>query len=235
MSEKFSMRRMLLFSRLQLCEIYWSRPWKTLRICFAVILLLVIFALLVEGGNLDESIGFAENLLVVTALIQCLALGADLVTSRLLVPASMLEKYISIFFGTLCVGTVFLLVSGLLGSVIFSLISVVGPGMDGGVRLLFVGSAGFGYLAFAAFLPFFLWIELFVAARRRYGSWPVWGALAVAATGILLPVILGSAGVIGERVATVISLTVYVIVAVMSLVWGYRLLLVFETDAKDND
>lgn len=235
MSEKFSMRRMLLFSRLQICEIYGSRPWKTLGLCFASTLALVLVSLLVEGWNLDESMGFAEDVLMLAAVVQSLALGSDLLALRLLVPVSALEKYLAVFFGSLCAAIVFLLVSGLFGSAIFSLISVAGSGADGGVRTLFVGNADCGYLMFAVYMPFFMWMKLFAIAKRRYGGRLVWSVLAALAAGILVPVILGSAGILDKKVATVIFMVMYAVAAVMSLVWGYRLLKIYESDSRDNE
>ena len=89
----FSLRRTLLFSRLQAGEIFGGGIWKKLKVILVISVFIVLFSTLLNAGDISRSAGYAQTMILVMAIIPVTAILSDLISVRLLTPASTLEKY----------------------------------------------------------------------------------------------------------------------------------------------
>lgn len=100
----FSLRRALLFSRLQAGEIFGGGIWKKLKVILVISVFIVLFSTLLNAGDISRSAGYAQTMILVMAIIPVTAILSDLISVRLLTPASTLEKYISVYIVALSAG-----------------------------------------------------------------------------------------------------------------------------------
>ena len=109
----FNMTRMMQFAKLQLKEIYFSNKASgTIKFILINALTPCLIALLFEHDNLSDSISEIELLLIlmsytapVLVLTQNLTDNKTLI-NKFMVPATLLEKNISLYLNTLFIGTV---------------------------------------------------------------------------------------------------------------------------------
>ena len=116
----FSFRRMLLFSRLQLCEIYGKNAKRIFSISLWMTAALCVLALLLNGGRPGDSAGAAESITFITAAVFSMGFYADLVGLRLMVPASAAEKFGAFFLNSLVVMIIAVAMTATAGSGHFS-------------------------------------------------------------------------------------------------------------------
>lgn len=232
----FSFRRMLLFSRLQIGEIYLKDIAKTLRVVAIVSVSLPLLSMLFKGGDPTESVGFCEYILLAFISVQILAFHFDLTYRRMLIPASMMEKYVSIYFSSIVIGIFFVVFSFIVGSAVFTAASYIKSPEDGGLTLLYFregnSAAMLTYPLFTAIMA--LWFTSFHAARKKIGKLVFWAGILGFAALIFVPILLEDSGAISEKSATLLSIASLSILVVVSIVWGYRLLAAYEQDSKDK-
>lgn len=230
----FSFRRMLLFSRLQIGEIYLKDIAKTLRVVTIIVISIPLLAMLFTGGDFAESVDLCENILLAFISVQILAFCSDLTSRRMLIPASMMEKYVSMYFSSIVTGIFFLVFSFIVGSAVFTAVSYIKSLEDGGLTFLYFregnNAAILVYPLFIAIMA--LWLNLFRSVRKKLGK-AVAGILGFAAL-VFVPILLEDSGAISEKAATILSIVSLSILVVVSIVWGYRLLATYEQDSKDN-
>ena len=120
----FSLRRTLLFSRLQAGEIFEGGIWKKLKVILVISVFIVLFSTLLNAGDISGSAGYAQTMILVMAIIPVKAILSDLISVRLLTPASTLEKYISVYIVALSAGAAASVALALSCSTMLSLISL---------------------------------------------------------------------------------------------------------------
>lgn len=235
---RFSFKRMLMFSRLQICETYFRDSMTTLRRSFIIVLVLSLLAMLFTGGDLKESIDFTESTILVLILIQSTLLYQDLISRRLLTPVSTMEKYISIYASSLGIGMAFMALAIILGSIIFSIYSLaVSPEEGGGLTLLYFreGYDASSLVAILLMMILFQWLMPFKHVVRKKKPVIFWSVIIGFAVLVFTPILLEEAGAIGEKAATITSVTTFSCMTVTFIIWGYRLLTLIELDSKDKD
>ena len=80
----FSLRRALLFSRLQAGEIFGGGIWKKLKVILVISVVIVLFSTLLNAGDISRSAGYAQTMILVMAIIPVTAILSDLISVRLL-------------------------------------------------------------------------------------------------------------------------------------------------------
>lgn len=249
MMNSFSLRRMMLFCRLQIGEMYGKNLRRTFLGMLASIFVVLVFALIFESADLEESQGFAERMLFVLSFVASVAFYADLVAYRMLVPVSTAEKYAAIYVEALLTMVVYIVLAIPIGSVFFTLVALMGESSVQVPVILFIRD-GFdfsGVLGGLFMLPMMIWILLFVSrrrsvreknpsrARKKFYSATLWSVLASMALLLMLPVILREAGLMDREAARMLFASVEVFLAAVYVAWSYRLFRKFELDTDGND
>lgn len=234
--KEFSARRMLLFTRLQIGEMYGLNIWRTVLMAFSSVLIICLLSLLFED-DLAESISFAEIPLLVIAMMQVSTLFSDLLTSRMTVPASPLEKYVSLYVGSIALAVPYLLFSALWGSAIFAIVSLV-TGDAEGMRLLFLGGRHDSeHVLTMIALTFYLLplVVVFSMSKKIFGRRSFLLQVLVVAVILLTPIVLEETDVIGEKASTVLLIAMLVVSAVIFLIYAYRSFLKYQMDSRENE
>ena len=153
----FSFRRMMLFSRLQMVEMYGRNIGRTLRVASAAVLVICLFSLVF--GEEGESVSVAERMMAVCSLIASVGFFSDLVAYRMMVPASAAEKYVSAFVSSLLLSVMFLALSVPVGSAFFTLLSFFN---EPSLTLLYFreGFDASGIVVALFMLPLIIWVLL---------------------------------------------------------------------------
>lgn len=222
----FSLKRMMQLCRLQINEIYGTNKIKTLTLAICLIIAISLFAVILNPGDISESVESAEKMLIFIPVAQITLLYADMASSKLVIPASTLEKYMAVYAETLFVIVVFIALAIPTASAIM--------GQDNGLITVFLRKdiiASHGALAYSLFMV--TWFCMFAISRKRYSNLTFWGIIIGMCIMFLLP--LAIADYIEETAARIIAIVVAVAMAVVCFVWGYRLLKNFEMDTKEND
>lgn len=245
----FSLRRMMLFCRLQIGEMYGKNLRRTFLGMLASIFVVLVFALIFESEGLEESLGFAERMLFVLSFVASVAFYADLEAYRMMVPVSTAEKYVAIYVEALLTMVVYIVLSVPVGSVFFTLVALLRESSVQVPVILFIRE-GFelsGVLGGLFMLPMMIWIRLFIGrrrsvreknpsrAKRKFYSATVWSVLASMAILLLLPVILREAGLVDRESAKMLFTAAAVFLAAVYVAWSYRLFSKVELDADGND
>lgn len=229
----FSLKRMMQLCRLQINEIYGTNKIKTLTLAICLIIAISLFAVILNPGDISESVESAEKMLIFIPVAQITLLYADMASSKLVIPASTLEKYVAVYAETLFVIVVFIALAILTASAFFTAASAI-MGQDNGLITVFLRKdiiASHGALAYSLFMV--TWFCMFAISRKRYSKLTFWGIIIGMCIMFLLP--LAIADYIEETAARIIAIVVAVAMAVVCFVWGYRLLKNFEMDTKEND
>lgn len=233
----FSLRRALLFSRLQAGEIFGGGIWKKLKVILVISVVIVLFSTLLNAGDISGSAGYAQAMILVMAIIPVTAILSDLISVRLLTPASTLEKYISVYIVALSAGAAASVALALSCSTMLSLISLfLEPPAEWPV-LLFVGeNFNIAYiLVFFGFIPLIVYGELIRVRERARGRLLLWMTIIVPALSCIVIIILGAADMLDKHEMSVAAGSIYLILVITSTIMAYRLLLKVELDKKDND
>jgi len=229
----FSFRRMLLFSRLQLGEIYWRNPKRSLSIIFCIIIAVSLLALIINGWRLDDSVETAEHMTNIIAAVLSTVFYTDLVTNRLMVPASTAEKFAAFYTNMLLVTIIYVILTAIAGSALFSIVSMFSDNTDNGTVILFFRKGNSG-LYFLFIVPIFLWLSQFTAAKKKFGKAAFWSVIAGVSILALLPLLLQKTGAIEEVTANVLNACIGGLMLTGSVVWSYILLKKTELDSRDN-
>lgn len=233
----FSLRRALLFSRLQAGEIFGGGIWKKLKVILVISVFIVLFSTLLNAGDISGSAGFAQTLIIVMAIIPVTAILSDLISVRLLTPASTLEKYISVYIVALSAGAAASVTLALSCSAMLSLISIFTESSAEWPVLLFVGeNFNIAYiLVFFGLIPLIVYGELIMMRKRARGRLLLWMTIIVPAILCIVIIILSSVLILDNREAALTAGCIYLILVITSIIMAYRLLRKVELDRKDND
>lgn len=231
--KNFSPRRLLMLVRLQIAEIYGRRIWKTLGVFSVVFLVLCILSLLFNRESLAESMDLAEMTIITAAAAQLSVLYNDALSSRIMVPVSNMERYVGVYAGALSVAVCLLLLSMVVGSVFFSIVAFFRGDAD--IPVLFFLRRGPEVAGLACTLVlmsvFMIWMIPLAYVKKRIGKKVFWIVIIVSAVLIAGPLMLESGGIVPEAAAIAISATVFCLLAIASVVLGYRVMCSFEADS----
>ena len=228
----FSFRRMMLFCRLQMVEMYGRNIGRTLRVGAAAVLVICLFSLIF--GEEGESV--AERMMVVCSFVASVAFFSDLVAYRMMVPASPAEKYVSVFVSSLLLSVMFLALSVLVGSAFFTLLSFFG---EPSLTLLYFreGYDASGLVGAMFMLPLIIWVLLYSrsASKRRHSKLVFFGQLAGLVCFLLFPTVLRALGIIDRPSARIVTACVSLSLMLIFIVQSYRLFRRLEMDVREND
>ena len=229
----FSFRRMKLFCRLQMVEMYGRNIGRTLRVGAAAVLVICLFSLIFGE---EESVSVTERMMVVCSFVASMAFFSDLVAYRMMVPASQAEKYVSVFVSSLLLSVMFLTLSVLVGSAFFTLLSLFN---EPSLTLLYFreGCDASGLVSALFMLPLIIWILLYFrsASKRRYSKLVFFGQLAGLVCFLLLPTVLRALGIIDRPSARIVTVCVSLLLVLIFMLQSYRLFRKLEMDVKEND
>ena len=233
----FSLRRALLFSRLQAGEIFGGGVWKKLKVILVISVFIVLFSTLLNAGDISGSAGYAQTMILVMAIIPVKAILSDLISVRLLTPASTLEKYISVYIVALSAGAAASVALALSCSTMLSLISLFSEPPAEWTVLLFVGeNFNIAYiLVVFGLIPLIVYGELIRVRERARGRLLLWMTIIVPAISCIVIIILGAADMLDKHEMSVAAGGIYLILVITSIIMAYRLLRKVELDRKDND
>lgn len=229
----FSLRRALLFSRLQAGEIFGGGIWKKLKVILVISVVIVLFSTLLNAGDISGSAGYAQTMILVMAIIPVKAILSDLISVRLLTPASTLEKYISVYIVALSAGAAASVELALSCSTMLSLISLFSEPPAEWPVLLFVGeNFNIAYiLVVFGLIPLIVYGELIRVRERARGRLLLWMTIIVP----VVIIILGAADMLDNHEMSVAIGGICLILVITSTIMAYRLLRKVELDRKDND
>ncbi len=229
----FSFRRMKLFCRLQMVEMYGRNIGRTLRVGAAAVLVICLFSLIFGE---EESVSVAERMMVVCSFVASVAFFSDLEAYRMMVPASQAEKYVSVFVSSLLLSVMFLTLSVLVGSAFFTLLSLFN---EPSLTLLYFreGCDASGLVGALFMLPLIIWIRLYFrsASKRRYSKLVFFGQLAGLVCFLLLPTVLRALGIIDRPSARIVTVCVSLLLVLIFMLQSYSLFRKLEMDVKEND
>ena len=232
----FSLRRALLFSRLQAGEIFGGGIWKKLKVILVISVFIVLFSTLLNAGDISRSAGYAQTMILVMAIIPVKAILSDLISVRLLTPASTLEKYISVYIVALSAGAAASVALALSCSTMLSLISMFSePPAEWPVLLFVGGNFNIAYILFFGLIPLIVYGELIRVRERARGRLLLWMTIIVPAISCIVIIILGAADMLDKHEMSVAAGGIYLILVITSIIMAYRLLRKVELDRKDND
>ena len=233
----FSLRRTLLFSRLQAGEIFGGGIWKKLKVILVISVFIVLFSTLLNAGDISRSAGYAQTMILVMAIIPVTAILSDLISVRLLTPSSTLEKYISVYIVALSAGAAASVALALSCSTMLSLISLFSEPPAEWTVLLFVGeNFNIAYiLVVFGLIPLIVYGELIRVRERARGRLLLWMTIIVPAISCIVIIILGAADMLDKHEMSVAAGGIYLILVITSIIMAYRLLRKVELDRKDND
>ena len=232
----FSLRRALLFSRLQAGEIFGGGIWKKLKVILVISVFIVLFSTLLNAGDISRSAGYAQTMILVMAIIPVTAILSDLISVRLLTPASTLEKYISVYIVALSAGAAASVALALSCSTMLSLISLFSePPAEWPVLLFVGGNFNIAYILFFGLIPLIVYGELIRVRERARGRLLLWMTIIVPAISFIVIIILGAADMLDKHEMSVAAGGIYLILVITSIIMAYRLLRKVELDRKDND
>lgn len=232
----FSLRRALLFSRLQAGEIFGGGIWKKLKVILVISVFIVLFSTLLNAGDISRSAGYAQTMILVMAIIPVTAILSDLISVRLLTPASTLEKYISVYIVALSAGAAASVALALSCSTMLSLISLFSePPAEWPVLLFVGGNFNIAYILFFGLIPLIVYGELIRVRERARGRLLLWMTIIVPAISCIVIIILGAADMLDKHEMSVAAGGIYLILVITSIIMAYRLLRKVGLDRKDND
>ena len=234
--EAFSFRRMMLFCRLQMVEMYGRNIGRTLRVGAAAVLVICLFSLIFGEEGESVSVSVAERMMVACSFVASVAFFSDLVACRMMVPASPAEKYVSVFVNSLLLSVMFLALSVLVGSAFFTLLSFFN---EPSLTLLYFreGFDASGLVGAMFMLPLIIWVLLYSrsASKRRHSKLVFFGQLAGLVCFLLFPTVLRALGIIDRPSARIVTACVSLSLMLIFIVQSYRLFRRLEMDVREND
>lgn len=234
--KNFSPGRLLMLVRLQIAEIYGRRIWKTLGVFTVLFIVLCILSLLFNRESLEESMDLAEIMIITVAAVQLSVLYNDALSSRIMVPVSNMERYVGVYAGAFLIIVFVILLSFIEGSVFFSAVAFFRGSAD--VPMLFFLRRGPEIASLAGTLVFMsvfmLWMIPLAYVKKWIRKKIFWIEIIVSAALIIGPFMLESGGIVPEKTAIIISAAAFSMLAIASVVLGYRIMCSFEADSPER-
>ena len=200
----FSIKRALQLSRLEITELLESKPLKVCTFPLYYLIPLLILSYLGSNNSFDKYIGSVERLYTLLSLGISIVLiyTKFLVSNKLLLPATLFEKYCSIYFSSLFITILWLVIAIIPVTLICYIIQQISyPDYTGGLHLFLLCRSSFHsdifILLFTAILIFSMVnIDLSNKFKSRF--------MRIASTAIICLLIIGpgllfSFGWIGEE------------------------------------
>lgn len=240
----FSFRRMAGFCRLQLCSTYFSSPRKTVPALVFLIIFIAGLSIVAEEGDIAGMMSVTEDLMLVLISFVILDLYRDMTSennaiNRMLVPASLMEKYTAMYAGAAITSAVIIFSAAVLGSAIFTAAGhFLYPEQSDSIQLLFFRNGGWGWnnvLTACLLTTGITWFVPF--ARRNMGrkAWKICAAVILYMAVLFLPGILKAAGAVPAGAARTATICIMAALIALNVRWGYAMLKNFEFDRKGND
>ena len=242
--KNFSFKRMMMFSRLLLNNACGYSIPKAAGVIAAVILFCILLPVLTEDGGIREMMDTSENLLQVLLIIPlpCLfsvAIGTARPVPGIMIPATLTEKYVSVFLCAAAAAAVSLCASVIIGTASFEILRhFMYPDGVQKIQIMFFRDTeslltDIPLLFLTATALQILWAAL--QTRRKTGK----AAIAAAVCGYLLliftPALLMTAGIIGQDAARISTAVVLCLLTVLNIRLGYLLMKHFEFDMGGNE
>lgn len=247
--KKLSLKRIIMFSRLQVTGIYGKNIWKILGLATSLPVILVLVSFLFSSQDTGDAARFTETAIIVCGIILFpLTMlndytSPDAPVKRVMVPASGAEKFISVYAAGFLLGIAFICYASLIGSAIFRIDSILaGSDSAEGFRMLIFSEGAekgdrAGQLVGAAYMLLMLmWFIQLYSTRKTVGIWRVWLSLAAMVMCVAVPVILMKTALeeaIPDSISSVIMACIMVLTAAVATVWSYRLFIRTQP-CKDN-
>lgn len=251
--KKLSLKRIIMFSRLQVTGIYGKNIWKILGLATSLPVIMVLVSFMFSGQDTGDAARFTETAIIICGIILFpLTMlndytSPDAPVKRVMVPASGAEKFISVYAAGFLLGIAFICYASLIGSAIFRIDSILaGSDSAEGFRMLIFSEGAekgdrAGQLVVAAYMLLMLmWFIQLYRTRKTVGIWRVWLSLAAMVMCVAVPVILMKTAleeVIPDSVFSVIMACIMacimVLTAAVATVWSYRLFIRTQP-CKDN-
>lgn len=234
----FSLRRTLLFCRLQAFEIFGGKIWRKIKIMLSTALFIVLIGMLVSKGNVTDSTDpISSMILMLSAVMFIPVVLADLISYRLTTPVSMMEKYVSTYILTFGAGAIFLVTQGLICSIMLSIITLFTDSHAEGPVLLFTGKdfSILNILTVFMFMTLIIYFALLGRQKRKYSKTAYWTTLLIFLAGFCLWVFCKKSDMIDEKTGDYLAGSISLIMLISSMILAYRLLRKAELDTKDDD
>lgn len=249
--KKLSLKRIIIFSRLQVTGIYGKNIWKILGLATSLPVILVLVSFLFSGQDTGDAARFTETAIIVCGFILFPLTMLNDYTSpdspvkRVMIPASGAEKFISVYAAGFLLGIAFICYASLIGSAIFRIDSIIaGTDSAEGFRMLIFSEGAekgdrAGQLVGAVYMLLMLmWFIQLYSTRKTVGIWRVWLSLAAMVMCVAVPVILMKTAleeVIPDSISSVIMACIMVLTATVATVWSYRLFIRTQPCKDNND
>ena len=233
--KSFAMKEMWKFSQFQLKEMFgYGKKKAFIQLLFLRSFSICVFCALVSGDSLKECLSLIEQLLILLSyyftfwnLVEDMRNDRGLI-NKFMLPVTLAEKYVSLFFSTFLIGTVMLLGCAILSNIFMQLaIPLLFTEETNGPVLLFLGGGyGLKQLMLQVVIAFYvaLW-TLVVMLRKQYSKTRFWLIVVLCVLSYVLPVLcmygLGAPKSIIKYTWSIVSV-VWSIVAVIMTYKGFR-------------
>ena len=233
--KSFAMKEMWKFSQFQLKEMFgYGKKKAFIQLLFLRSFSICVFCALVSGDSLKECLSLIEQLLILLSyyftfwsLVEDMRNDRGLI-NKFMLPVTLAEKYVSLFFSTFLIGTVMLLGCAILLNIFMQLAIPLffTEETDGPVLLFWGGGYDFKQLIVQMVIAFYvaLW-TLVVMLRKQYSKTQFWLIVILCVLSYVLPVLcmyeLGAPKSIIKYTWSIVSV-VWSIVAVVMAYKGFR-------------
>ncbi len=231
---------MWMFTRIQTLDIFGKFRWKTLGIATLLAAVFVPVSLLLYSP-LTEAMAFYERVVMPFSIVlfvmgrmgNCTSSGT--LVKMVVVPASNIEKFISVYVAGYATALIFILYSALIGSLVYWLADIVFS-IDGGIGfqwLFFRDHAEQGEIAGMVVGSLLMTILIPLLILINATEKTIWGPKSILALAVVvLPAILGFIleDYMGGITARIFLAFAYLTIAAIALRWSYRLFKKIELD-----
>ncbi len=233
--KSFAVKEMWKFSLLQLNEMFcYGKKKAFIQLLFLRSFSICVICALVSGDSLKECLSLIEQLLILLSyyftfwsLVENMRNDRGLI-NKFMLPVTLAEKYVSLFFSTFLIGTVMLLGCAILSNIFMQLAIplLFTEETNGPVLLFWGGGYGLKQLMLQVVIAFYvaLW-TLVVMLRKQYSKTRFWLIVVLCVLSYVLPVLcmygLGAPKSIIKYTWSIVSV-VWSIVAVIMTYKGFR-------------
>lgn len=197
--KSFAVKEMWKFSLLQLNEMLcYGKKKAFIQLLFLRSFSICVICALVSGDSLKECLSLIEQSLILLSyyftfwsLVENMRNDRGLI-NKFMLPITLAEKYVSLFFSTFLIGTVMLLGCAILSNIFMQLaIPLLFTEETNGPVLLFLGGGyGLKQLMLQVVIAFYvaLW-TLVVMLRKQYSKTRFWLIVVLCVLSYVLPVL----------------------------------------------